>query len=68
MNCSLYYHLQQKAYLANIKSETAEQQRVEIEMLKHAHDCPICNGHVSEPLAENLFGGLVIVGGHPAER
>ena len=54
--------------MANIKSETAEQQRVEIEMLKHAHDCPLCNGYVSEPLAENLFGGLVIVGGHPAER
>lgn len=49
------------AYLANIKSEWAEQERYENEAIAHAFDCPFCNGYVPDALAQNLFGGLVIV-------
>jgi len=61
MNCQLFYHLQQQAYIANIKSEFLEEERYKKELLAHTHDCPYCNGFVPETLAENLFGGLVIV-------
>ena len=61
MNCALFFHLQQEAYIANIKSEYAEQARKENEAIKHALDCPFCNGTIPGALAENLFGGLVIV-------
>jgi hypothetical protein len=65
MNCQLFYHLQQMAYLANIKSEFAEEERYKTEMLTHTRDCPFCNGFVPGELAENLFGGLVIVTASP---
>ena len=61
MNCQLYYHLQQEAYLANIKGEIKEQERKQSEMLKHSQDCPICNGQIADPMVTDLFGGLVIV-------
>lgn len=65
MNCSLYYHLQQMAYIANIKSEWAEEERYKRETIAHALDCPFCGG-IPDTLAENLFGGLVIVTGDRA--
>jgi hypothetical protein len=61
MNCSLYYHLQQQAYIAGLKSEWAERDRKQREMIRHANDCPLCNGEQADPLVENLFGGLVII-------
>ena len=61
MNCALFHHLQQEAYLANIKSEYAEQKRKEDEAIRHAQDCPFCNGFVDDTLAENLFGVFVVV-------
>lgn len=60
MNCSLFHHLQQMAYLANLKGEWAEQERYEREAIAHAFDCPFCNG-VPDTLAEQLFGRLVVV-------
>lgn len=64
MNCSLFYHLQQMEYLATIKSEQAEAERYKRESIAHALDCPFCNG-IPDALAENLFGGLVIVTDNP---
>lgn len=61
MNCQLYYHLQQEAYLANIRQECAEQERKQREMIKHANDCPFCNGYVEDPLIVDLFGGPVVI-------
>jgi hypothetical protein len=61
MNCALYYHLQQMAYVANLKSEWAEEARYKKETVEHALDCPFCNGFVPDTLAENLFGGFVVV-------
>ena len=61
MNCSLYYHLQQEAYLANLKGEVREQARKEDEMLRHTQDCPFCNGHIPGNLVTEFFGGGLVV-------
>lgn len=62
MNCYLYYHLQQMIYLAQIKSETAEAQRLSNELSAHVEKCAECNGLTVESLANNLFGQSVKVG------
>lgn len=61
MNCYLYFHLQQRIYLAQIKSETAEADRLSRELSEHVQKCAECNGLKIETLADNLFGQVVRV-------
>lgn len=61
-HCSLYFHLQQRIYLAQIKTETAEARRLSNELSKHVSKCAECNGLAIETLAENLFGQAVKIG------
>lgn len=60
--CYLYYHLQQKIYLAQVKTETKEAERLSNELSAHVGKCAECNGLNVEPLANNLFGQSVKVG------
>lgn len=61
MNCTLYYHLRQKMYLAEIRGERYEAMRIEHEIDKHLDTCPECAGLSVDPLASSLFQCGVVV-------
>lgn len=61
MKCYLYHHLQQRIYLAEIKSEAAEALRLNKELSEHASSCAICSGLNAQPLEYFLFGKSVTV-------
>ena len=54
--CSLYYHLGQQLYLAGLRQEVAERDRLDKEIEEHKQSCAVCAGLNSESLAEQLFG------------
>ena len=61
MNCFLYHHLQQKIYLAGIRMETKEAERLSNELSKHVEKCAECNGFAAQSLEDNLFGQTVTI-------
>ena len=63
--CILHIKLIQSKYLAEIKGEVAEIQRLNNEIIKHVEKCAECNGMIkkSRPLADQLFGTHVHITG-----
>lgn len=59
--CSLYHSLVQKSYLAGIRQEFAEQDRINIDISKHVEKCAACNGLDPDSLVKSIFGENVVV-------
>lgn len=59
--CFLHYQLEQRAYLADIRSEPAEAERLRNEIAAHVTKCATCQGIEAPPLVEQLFKTTVII-------
>ena len=59
--CFLHHHLLQLAYLADIRGETVEAERLRNEITAHVEKCATCQGIETVPLVEQLFGRPVVV-------
>ena len=64
MNCTLYYQLQQRAYLADVKQERPEADRIRREISAHVSRCATCSGLLTQTqtLEQSLFGQDVKIG------
>jgi len=60
--CFLHYQLEQRAYLADIRDEAAEAERLRKEITAHVGKCATCQGIETIPLVEQLFGTTVKIG------
>ena len=64
MNCTMYYQLQQRAYLADVRHERAEADRLRREISAHLETCATCSGLLTQTLTleQSLFGREVKIG------
>ena len=62
-HCDLWHQLNQRRYIALLKNERAEAQRLAGEMTAHETKCLECSGFAPSPvpLVDQLFGAHVIV-------